>query len=69
MSDCARAKPVWPLRHRGVVLRKALGRTVDVPVAGKDHERIAKKTNDIVVRQPDAAEPLGVVKVERRQCN
>ena len=60
-------KPVWPLRHRGVVPRKVLGRPVDVLVAGKDHQRIAKKTNDIVARQPDAAEPVGVVKVERRQ--
>ena len=60
-------KPVWPLRHRGVVPRKVLGRTVDVLVAGKDHQRIAEKTNDIVTRQPDAAEPVGVVKVERRQ--
>src|SRR5207244_11463315 len=60
-------KPVWPLRHRGFVPRKVLGRTVDVLVAGKDYQRIAKKTNDILARQPDAAEPVGVVKVERRQ--
>src|SRR5713101_227415 len=31
------------------------------------HQRIVKKTNDILARQPDAAEPVGVVKVERRQ--
>jgi len=43
-------KPVWPLRHRGFVPRKVLGGTVDVLVAGKDHQWIAKKTNDIVAR-------------------
>ena len=60
-------KPVWPLRHRCFVPRKVFGRTVDVLVAGKDHQRVAKKTNDILAGQPDAAEPVGVVKVERRQ--
>ena len=60
-------KPVWPLRRRGFVPRKVLGRTVDVLVAGKDHQRIAKKTNDIRARQTDAAEPVGIIKVERRQ--
>ena len=60
-------KPVWPLRHRGFVPQKILGRTVDVLVAGKDHQRVAKKTNDILAGQPDAAEPVGVVKAERRQ--
>jgi len=65
VEPCPR-KPVWSLDHRGVVPRKVLGRPVDVLVAGKDHQRIAK-TNNIVARQPDAAEPVGVVKVERRQ--
>ena len=60
-------KPVWPLRHRRFVPRKVLGRTVDVLVAGKDHQRIAKKTNDILSCQPDAAEPVGVVTVKCRQ--
>ena len=60
-------KPVGPLRHRGFVPRKILGRAIDVLVAGKDHQRVAKKTNDILARQPDAAETVGVVKVERRQ--
>ena len=52
-------KPVWPLRHRCFVPRKVFGRTVDVLVAGKDHQRIAKKTNDILARQPDGDEPVG----------
>src|SRR6516162_495355 len=46
---------------------EVLGRTIDVLVAGKDHQRIAKKTNDILARQPDATEPVGIMKVERRQ--
>jgi hypothetical protein len=41
---------------------KVLGRPVDVLVAGKDHQRIAKKTNDIVARQPDATEPVGTTR-------
>src|SRR3954464_12776799 len=61
-------EPVRPLRHRGVVLRKVFSRPVDVLVTGKDHERVAEKTNDIVGRQPDAAKPVRVGKVERRQC-
>src|SRR6516165_9367909 len=60
-------KPVWPLRYRRFVPRKVLGRTVDVLVAGKDDQRVAKKTNDILSCQPDAAEPVGIGKVERRQ--
>src|SRR3954470_10356543 len=66
VKNCAR-KPVWPLRHRRVVLWKVVRRPVGVLVTGKDHERIAKKTNDIVARQADAAEPVRVAKVERRQ--
>jgi hypothetical protein len=48
-------------------LGKVPGRTVDVLVARKDHQRIAQKTNDILACQADAAEPIGVVKVECRQ--
>jgi len=60
-------KPVRPLLHRRLVPRKVLGRSVDVLIAGKDHQRISKKTNDILARQPDATEPVGIMKVERRQ--
>src|SRR5262249_56708014 len=59
-------KSVWPLRHRGFVPRKVLGGTVDVLVAGKDHQWIAKQTNDILTRQSDAAEPVRIVEGERR---
>src|SRR5215469_15178014 len=41
-------KPVWPLRHRRFVPRKVFRRTVDVLIAGKDHEPIAKTRSRIL---------------------
>jgi hypothetical protein len=43
-------KPVWTLCHRRSVPRKVLARTVDVLIAGKDHQWIAKQTSDILAR-------------------